>query len=155
MTLALSSKVFAQGQAIPAHCTGDGRDVSPSLEWRDPPQGTVSFALICDDPDAPRGTFTHWLLFNLPAQVKELAEGVPAEATLPNGAAQGKNDFGKSGYGGPAPPPGKPHRYYFKLFALERRLDLKPGSTKAQLQKAMEGHILAEAALMGIYGRQK
>jgi Raf kinase inhibitor-like YbhB/YbcL family protein len=153
MALELSSKGFAQGQPIPAHYTGDGSDLSPPLAWRDPPEGTVSFALICDDPDAPRGTFTHWLLFNLPAQVRELSEGIPAEGTLPNGAAQGKNDFGKAGYGGPAPPPGKPHRYYFKLFALGKRLDLKPGTTKAQLQKAMEGHILAEATLMGTYGR--
>jgi Raf kinase inhibitor-like YbhB/YbcL family protein len=118
-----------------------------------PAAGTQTFALICEDPDAPRGTFTHWILFNLPAQSRELSEGVPREATLPNGARQGTADFGKVGYGGPAPPPGKPHRYFFKLYALDRQLDLKPGATKAQVLAAMTGHILAEGQIMGKYAR--
>ena len=153
MTLQLSSTAFDEGQAIPREYTADGRNVSPPLQWQDPPAGTQSWALLCEDPDAPRGTFTHWLLFNLPTAARALAEGVPPETTLANGGLQGVNDFGKVGYGGPAPPPGKPHRYIFKLFALARSLDLQPGSTKAQLLTAMKGQVLAEGLLMGTYGR--
>jgi len=115
--------------------------------------GTRSFALVCDDPDAPRGTFTHWVVFNLPAESRELSEGVPAEATLPNGTCQGTNGFGKVGYGGPAPPPGKPHHYFFKLYALDGPLDLKPGATKDEVLAAARGHVLGEAQLMGLYAR--
>jgi len=123
------------------------------LRWSEPPSGTKSFALICDDPDAPRGTWVHWVLFNLPAQLRELQEGSPTTETLGNGAKQGKNDFGNVGYGGPAPPKGKPHRYSFKLYALDANVDLTPGATKAQLTNAMKGHILAEGQLAGNYGR--
>jgi Raf kinase inhibitor-like YbhB/YbcL family protein len=153
MTLELTSTAFPEGATIPERYTGDGRNVSPPLQWRDPPAGTRSLALICEDPDAPRGTFTHWVAFNLPAESRELAEGVPAEATLPNGTAQGTNDFGQVGYGGPSPPPGKPHRYCFKLYALDRPLDLQPGATRAQLLAALKGHVLGEAQLMGTYAR--
>jgi Raf kinase inhibitor-like YbhB/YbcL family protein len=153
MKIELTSTAFLEGQAVPRQSTGDGRNLSPPLQWRDAPAVTKTFALICEDPDAPRGTFTHWVLFNLPAELRELSEGVPAEATLPNGTVQGTNDFGKVGYGGPAPPPGKPHRYYFKLYALDRRLDLPAGATKDQLLAAMKGHILGEGQLMGKYGR--
>jgi Raf kinase inhibitor-like YbhB/YbcL family protein len=133
--------------------TGDGRDISPPLQWTEPPAGTKALALICEDPDAPRGTWTHWVIFNIPVGARALAENTPTSATQPNGAIQGKNDFGKSGYGGPAPPRGKPHRYIFRLFALDAALTLKPGATRQQLLAAVEGHILAEARLMGTYGR--
>lgn len=153
MNIELTSTAFQEGEAIPRHYTGDGKNVSPPLAWRAPPDGAQSLALICDDPDAPRKVWVHWVIFNLPAESRELSEHVPPEATLPNGAVQGTNDFGKAGYGGPAPPPGKPHRYFFKLYALDQLLDLRPGATKEQLLKAMEGHILAEGQLMGTYGR--
>ena len=123
------------------------------MRWSDPPPKTKSFALICDDPDAPRGTWVHWVLFNLPGDRRELGEAVPAQEVLPGGAKQVTNDFGKVGYGGPAPPPGKPHRYFFKLYALDTLLELAPGVTKDQLVAAMRGHVLAEGQLMGKYGR--
>lgn len=153
MSLALTSSAFQEGQTIPRHCTGDGHNVSPPLKWLDPPPNTRSFALICEDPDAPRGTFTHWVLFNLPAEMRELSEDFAREGSLPGAAAQGANDFGKTGYGGPAPPPGKPHRYYFKLYALDTQLDLKPSAHRSDVLAAMKGHILAEGQLMGTYGR--
>jgi Raf kinase inhibitor-like YbhB/YbcL family protein len=153
MALELTSAAFQGGQPIPRQYTGDGRNISPPLTWRDPPAGTRSLALVCEDPDAPRGTFTHWVAFNLPAESRELGEGVPAEPTLPNGTVQGTNDFGRAGYGGPKPPPGKPHRYVFQLYALDRPLDVPPGATKAQLLVAMKGHILGAAQLVGTYAR--
>jgi Raf kinase inhibitor-like YbhB/YbcL family protein len=153
MSIKLTSPAFQPGATIPKQYTGDGADRSPPLIWSDPPSGTKSLALICDDPDAPRGTWVHWVLFNLPATSRELEEGVPTTEVLDNGARQGKNDFGKIGYGGPAPPKGKSHRYFFKLYALDVSLELKVGATKAQLVDAMKGHILAEGELVGNYGR--
>jgi Raf kinase inhibitor-like YbhB/YbcL family protein len=153
MAIELSSTAFPQGATIPKQYTGDGADQSPPLAWTDPPAGSQCLALICDDPDAPRGTWVHWVLFNLPARTPGLEEAVPTTATLADGAKQGKNDFGNLGYGGPAPPKGKPHRYFFKLYALDAAVDLPSGATKAQLVDAMKGHILAQAELMGIYGR--
>ena len=153
MKIELSSTVFNEGASIPKQYTGDGKDISPPLRWSDPPPATKSFALICDDPDAPRGTWVHWVLFNLPGDQRDLEEAVPNQDVLANGAKQGKNDFGKVGYGGPAPPPGKPHRYFFKLYALDTPLNLAPGVTKSQLVAAMQGHVLAEGQLMGQYGR--
>jgi Raf kinase inhibitor-like YbhB/YbcL family protein len=147
----LTSTAFPEGGTIPKDYTGDGRDVSPPLTWSEVPDGTRSFALIGDDPDAPRGTWVHWVLYNLPADQRELTEGVPTDPTLPNGARQGKNDFNNTGYGGPAPPPGKPHRYFFKLYALDTTLNLPEGATKAQLEQAMKGHVLAQGQLMGKY----
>ncbi len=150
----LTSTAFAEAATIPESNTGAGQDISPPLRWSGAPGNTQSFALICDDPDAPRKEpWVHWVLFNLPASTHELPEGTPARATLANGAKQGKNDFGKIGYGGPAPPPGKPHRYYFKLYALDMVLNLKEGATKQELEQAMKGHILASGQLMGRYGR--
>jgi Raf kinase inhibitor-like YbhB/YbcL family protein len=149
----LSCSAFSDGSAIPKPFTCDGKDVSPALAWRGAPAGMKSFALICDDPDAPRGTWVHWVLFNIPADASDLAEGVPAAKTLPCGARQGTNDFRKIGYGGPCPPPGKPHRYFFKLYALDAVLELKEGASKQQLLEAMKGRILAETQLMGIYKR--
>jgi Raf kinase inhibitor-like YbhB/YbcL family protein len=153
MTIELSSPAFADGKAIPKAHTGDGDDTSPTLKWSEPPAPTKSFALICDDPDAPRGTWVHWVLFNLPGGVRDLEGAVTNKETLASGAKQGKNDFGKIGYGGPAPPRGKPHRYFFKLYALDGTVDLAAGATKAQLLDAMKGHVLAEGQLMGTYQR--
>jgi Raf kinase inhibitor-like YbhB/YbcL family protein len=153
MKIELTSTAFGAGENIPKQYTGDGKDVSPPLHWSDPPQGTKSLVLICDDPDAPRGTWVHWVLFNLPGDQRELEEGVPTQEALPSGATQGKNDFRKIGYGGPAPPPGKPHRYFFKLYALDLLLDLAPGAIQSEVVAAMQGHVLAEGQLMGRYGR--
>ena len=149
----LNSPAFTEGGTIPKPHTGDGKDLSPELHWTAAPAGTKSFGLICDDPDAPRGTWVHWVLFNLPADTAKLKEAVPPEKSLANGAKQGTNDFRKIGYGGPAPPPGKPHRYFFKLYALDGMLNLQEGATKQQLEAAMKGHILGEAQLMAKYGR--
>lgn len=153
MPLEVTSTAFREETTIPKQFTGDGADRSPPLRWSEPPPGTKSFVLICDDPDAPRGTWVHWVLFNLPPSARELEEGVPTKPTLDNGAKQGKNDFGNIGYGGPAPPKGKAHRYFFKLYALDATLDLSPGATKDQLLDAMKGHALAEGHLMDTYKR--
>jgi Raf kinase inhibitor-like YbhB/YbcL family protein len=149
----LTSSAFQEGSTIPKRYTGDGDDVSPPLQWSGAPEGTKSFALICDDPDAPRGTWVHWVLFNLPADRSELPEAVPTTGALEGGAKQGKNDFGNPGYGGPAPPRGKPHRYYFKVYALDGMLGLKEDATKGQLEDSMKGHIKAMGQLMGTYSR--
>jgi Raf kinase inhibitor-like YbhB/YbcL family protein len=149
----LQSTAFADGSPIPKKHTADGADVSPPLTWSEVPAGTQAFALICDDPDAPRGTWVHWVLYNLPADTTSLPEKMPAAKTLPNGAKHGANDFKKPGYGGPSPPPGKPHRYYFKLYALDAPLQLAEGATKAQVEQAMTGHILQQAQWMGTYVR--
>jgi Raf kinase inhibitor-like YbhB/YbcL family protein len=153
MSLQISSTAFAAGEVIPKKFTCDGPDVSPKLNWNVAPAKTQSFALIMDDPDAPVGTWVHWVLFDFPADTKELAEGIAKQEQLSNGARQGRNDFGNVGYGGPCPPPGKPHRYFFKLYALDAKLNLKPGATKADVERAMKGHILAQTELMGRYGR--
>src|SRR5712691_12932499 len=153
MPLQISSTAFSAGETIPKKFTCDGPDVSPKLSWSDPPVNSQSFALIMDDPDAPAGTWVHWVLYDVPRDTKELPEAVPKQEQLPSGARQGRNDFGKIGYGGPCPPPGKPHRYFFKLYALDSKLNLKVGATKADVERAMKGHILAQAELIGKYGR--
>lgn len=153
MDIKITSPVFEDGGLIPAKYTCDGQDISPPLQWEQVPQGTKSIALICDDPDAPIGTFVHWVLFNLPTETKELSENIPADRTLPNGARQGTNDFGKIGYGGPCPPSGT-HRYFFKIYALDAKLDLAAGASKQELLKAMEGHILGQGQIIGKYKRQ-
>ena len=149
----LTSTAFVAGKPIPAKYTCDGADMSPSLKWSEAPAGTKGFALICDDPDAPMGTWVHWVIYGLRASMKELPEMVAATEVLPDGAKQGLNDSRCVGYGGPCPPPGGPHRYYFKLYALDSELPLAPRATKRDLLRAMSGHILAEAQLMGTYGR--
>ncbi len=149
----IKSPAFEAGGLIPPKYTCDGQDISPPLSWTNVPDHTKSLALICDDPDAPMGTWVHWVIFNLPADLKELPENTPFQKTLQNGAKQGKNDFRKIGYGGPCPPSGT-HRYFFKLYALDTALNLEAGITKADLLKAMEGHILAESPLMGKYKRR-
>jgi Raf kinase inhibitor-like YbhB/YbcL family protein len=153
MALEISSRSFASGGNIPQRFTCDGEDVSPELHWGEPPAETKSFALIADDPDAPVGTWVHWVLFNLPAATRSLSEGVPKQDALKNGGLHGRNDFRKIGYGGPCPPPGKPHRYFFKLYALDTALNLKAGATKVDVERAMKGHILAQGEWMGRYGR--
>ena len=153
MAFTISSSSFQNGANIPKKFTCDGTDVSPELRWSSPPAGTQSFALIADDPDAPVGTWTHWVLFDLPAETTSLPENVAKVEELPTGGRQGRNDFRKIGYGGPCPPPGKPHRYFFKLYALDTRLNLKPGASKQEIEQAMQGHILGKAELMGKYQR--
>jgi Raf kinase inhibitor-like YbhB/YbcL family protein len=154
MTLQLTTPAFKPGADIPAQCTCDGSDTSPALSWNTPPERTQSFALVVEDPDAPGRTWVHWVLYDLPATERELPEGVPPESALPSGARQGRNDFGTIGYGGPCPPPGPGHRYYFKLYALDRTLELRAGATRAQLDRSMRGHILAHAELVGRYRRR-
>jgi Raf kinase inhibitor-like YbhB/YbcL family protein len=139
---------------IPAHYTADGDDVTPPLDWHDAPEGTKTFALICDDPDAPGGTFVHWVVYNIPSNVTVFPEAFPSLKSLPNGTKQGTTDFGGVGYRGPAPPSGV-HRYFFKLYALNTALELEAGATKAQLEKMMQRRIVGEAQLMGKYQRQK
>ncbi len=153
VSLQISSAAFSAGETIPKKFTCDGPDVSPQMKWNDPPANAQSIALIMDDPDAPAGTWVHWMLYDLPASTRELSEGVAKQEQLPSGARQGRNDFGKIGYGGPCPPPGKPHRYFFKLYALDTKLGSKAGATKADVERAMKGHILAQAELIGKYGR--
>ncbi len=153
-TFYLSSDAFLNGDLIPIRHTCEGRDLSPPLTWGDPPGGTQSFALVCEDPDAPRGIWVHWVLYNLPAQVRGLPQGVEPDPELADGSRQGRNDFGRLGYGGPCPPPGRgPHRYYFRLYALDTLLTLPPGATRADLLAAMDGHVLATAELMGRFER--
>ncbi len=153
MAFELTSSAFAQGETIPVRYTCDGDDVSPPLEWGDPPEGTQSFALANDDPDAPAGIWDHWILFNLPGEARSLPEGVPSDAELPDGSRQGQNSWRRLGYGGPCPPSGT-HRYFFKLYALDTTLDLASGANKKQLLQAMEGHILGQAELIGVYSRE-
>jgi Raf kinase inhibitor-like YbhB/YbcL family protein len=149
----MTSAAFAAGDAIPPEYTCDGPDLSPPLAWAAPPEGTQSLSLIADDPDAPGKTWVHWVLYDLPPGRRELSEGLPPQETLPEVGTQGRNDFGNIGYGGPCPPGSKPHRYFFKLYALDVKLDLPPGATKSQVLEAMSGHVLAEAELMGSYER--
>ncbi len=152
--LALFCPAFANGGLIPARHTRDGLNVSPALEWAHAPSRTRSFALICDDPDAPFGTWAHWVLWNLPRATTCLPEAVEKNQLLPGDTQAGRNDFGTNNYGGPAPPLGKPHRYFFKLYALDTTLALEPGSKKSALEIAMAGHVLAEGLWMGVYQRE-
>ena len=149
----LQTPAFKPGSDLPRKFTCEGADASPALDWSGPPPSTQSFALIVDDPDAPGGAWVHWVVYDLPASARQLPEGVPQADDLPDGGRQGVNDFGKPGYGGPCPPPGKPHRYFFKLYALDKRLDLGAGATKKAVEQAMKGHILARTELVGRYGR--
>jgi Raf kinase inhibitor-like YbhB/YbcL family protein len=153
MSLTISSSSFPNGGDIARKYTCDAVDVSPQLSWTEPPAGTKTFALLVDDPDAPVGNWNHWTIWNLPASLRTLAEGVSKDTRLSDGSEQGRNDFGKTGYNGPCPPAGKPHRYYFKLFALDVKLDLKAGAKKKDLEAAIKGHVLAQTEWMGKYGR--
>ncbi|MGH9777984.1 MAG: YbhB/YbcL family Raf kinase inhibitor-like protein [Candidatus Acidiferrales bacterium] len=153
MAFEIKSSAFAKGGDIPRKFTCDAQDVSPALNWSEPPKGTLSFALIMDDPDAPVGTWVHWVLYDLPATARSLPEGALKDALAADGAQLGKNSWDRLGYGGPCPPPGPAHRYFFKLYALDGKTNVRPGATKAELEKAMQGHILAQAELMGRYKR--
>jgi Raf kinase inhibitor-like YbhB/YbcL family protein len=144
---------FAHQSPIPARFTADGADLSPALAWTGDPSGAAGFALIVDDPDAPVGLWVHWVAYDLPGQSRELKEGQPKTPELPGGGRQGKNSWGRLGYNGPAPPPGKPHRYFFKLFALSASTGLLPGATRSELERAMSGKVLGEAQWMGTYRR--
>lgn len=152
--LQIESAAFRAGDTIPKRYTCDGADVSPPLSWSAPPKETKQLVLICDDPDAPRGTWVHWVLFGLPADTSSIPEGVPKKDDVLAGAKQGQNDFRRIGYGGPCPPRGMgPHRYFFKLYAVDLLTDIPAGATKAEIMRMIKGHILAEGRLMGRYGR--
>ena len=151
--LELKSDAFEQGETIPKKYTCDGNDISPRLSWGQPPEGTRELVLICDDPDAPVGTWDHWVLYGLAPDTVGLPEGVPTTKEIERGGLQGKNSWGNIGYGGPCPPRGPAHRYFFRLYAIDKTLDLKPGATKKDVLKAIEGHILAQGELMGKYAR--
>ena len=150
----LKSQAFQPGAMIPAKYTCDGEDVSTPLNWSDPPSGTQSFALVSDDPDAPVGIWVHWVVWNIPSSARALEENLPKTASLPNGAKQGTTDFRQVGYGGPCPPSGT-HRYFFKVYALDTTLNLPASTTKKELEKVMQSHILAQAELMGKYHRRR
>ena len=154
MKIKITSAAFSEGQFIPAKYTRDGKEISPPLKWNSAPKETRSIALICDDPDAPGKAWVHWVLYNLPAETIGLPENFPDDETLEDGTRQGVTDFGKTGYGGPCPPPGKAHRYYFRIYALDKKIDAVPIMDKESLQKEMAGHIIAEGQLMGKYQRK-
>lgn len=154
MSIEVTSSAFTEGSAIPVRHTCDGEDVSPPLSWSGVPQETRGLALISDDPDAPGGTWVHWVYYAIPADANGLPEGIADTESLPDGAMQGRNDFKRTGYGGPCPPKGSPHRYLFKLYGLDAQLDFAPGATKSELLGAMDGHILAQGQLMGTYQRR-
>jgi|SRR5436309_5781644 len=148
----IESAAFAPDSLIPSVHTCDGKDLSPPLSWSEPPQGTRSFALICDDPDAPMGTWVHWIAWNIPPGSGGLSQGIPKSGELTDGTRMGTNDFRRLGYGGPCPPSGT-HRYFFRLFALDQVLELPAGATRMELEHAMLGHVLAQAEIMGKYRR--
>lgn len=152
MTLTLSSPAFAPGKPIPDEYSCKGRNMSPALAWSGAPSNTASYALILDDPDAPSGTFTHWVIYNIPAISKGLAQAIAPTPTFDDGTAQGNNSGNRRYYEGPCPPSGT-HRYFFRLYALDARLDLPAGATAAELRAAMQGHILAQGELMGTFSK--
>jgi Raf kinase inhibitor-like YbhB/YbcL family protein len=154
VAMILMSNAFKDNENIPARYTCDGEDISPALEWRGAPEDTMSYAIIVDDPDAYPGAFTHWIIFDIPDHITKLREAIPTKPQLPDGSLQGKNDFGRIGYGGPCPPHGDPHHYQFTLYALDRILDLREGASKRQMVDSMKGHILAQVRITGLYGRE-
>jgi len=157
MELSISTTAFEEGKSFPIVNTCDGDDLSPTLNWDGVPKGTISFALVLDDPDAPNappnGSFTHWIVYNIPADLNRLDQIVPIQKNLDNGALQGQNDFGKIGYGGPCPPEGEEHRYFFRLYALDRKLAPEPAYVRSQIDEEIKGHVLAEASYQGVYRR--
>jgi Raf kinase inhibitor-like YbhB/YbcL family protein len=153
MSITLTSPAFSEGGVIPKRNAGDGDNLSPALSWSGYPVTTKCFVILVEDPDAPSGMFTHWILCNLPPEVNRLPEGLPEKPKLPGIGFHGMNDARNTGYYGPCPPPGKPHRYFFKIFALDQTLDLPSGRASAQVQKAMQDHILDTGSLMGTYRR--
>jgi Raf kinase inhibitor-like YbhB/YbcL family protein len=150
MNFSITSEAFRDGATIPAEYTCDGRTISPPLQWSEPPSGTECFVLIVDDPDAPGGTFNHWILFNIPPSSRGIHKG----ALIEGGILEGRTSYGRKGWGGPCPPRGPAHHYHFKIFALDNRLALKAGASRQQIDGAIKGHILAEATLTGLYQRK-
>ena len=150
MSLKLISRAFDNGSAIPDKYSKSGGNISPPMSWTDVPEGTKGLALIVEDPDAPSGSFSHWVVYHIPPASTGLNEGIPAEPNLPGGALQGRNGFGEMGYGGPQPPAGT-HRYFFHLYALNTELKLPAGVSRGELDRALQGHVLAETQLMGHY----
>ena len=153
MGINLISDVFDDGDIIPSKHTCDDKNISPPLRWDLLPEHTLSFAILCEDPDAPMGTWTHWIIFNIPPNVMELSAGIKNEEKLPNGIEQGINDFGYAGYGGPCPPEGGEHRYFFRIYALDTTLNIGPGAKRNEFLRALNENVLDEGQLMGIYGR--
>jgi Raf kinase inhibitor-like YbhB/YbcL family protein len=151
--ISISSDAFNDGSSLPVEHTCDGEDRSPALSWDTVPASRQSITLIADDPDAPGKTWVHWVIYNIPANSSGLPPGVPKDKSLDDGSLQGKNDFGRIGYNEPCPPPGKAHRYFFKVYALDTTLSLKSGAIKSQLEVTMSGHILAQGEMIGKYGR--
>lgn len=153
MTFELKSTAFVHEGEIPKKHTCDGPDVSPALTWGEAAPGAKSLVLVMDDPDAPAGTWVHWVLYDLSPTARSLPEGLAKDPELKDGSRQGKNDFGRTGYGGPCPPRGPAHRYFFRMYALDTKLSLRPGVSRAEVDKAMKGHVLTQAELMGRYKR--
>lgn len=154
MDLELTSTAFDSGERIPTRYTCEGADVSPPLAWRGAPPETESLVLICDDPDSTNGPWSHWVLYDIPVDKDGLEEGVATDAQLPWGGVQGRNDFGNPGYGGPCPsPPGSTHHYRFRLYALDEALNMPPGAARQQVLERIQGHILDQTELMGLYAR--
>jgi Raf kinase inhibitor-like YbhB/YbcL family protein len=149
----IASTAFQEGGEIPKKFTCEGEDLSPPLHWANPPRGTQSFVLIAEDPDAPSGTWFHWVVYDLPARARELPEDVPKQAEVPGGGVQGQNSFGRIGYGGPCPPPGSAHHYFFNLYALDTTLNLRPGAAKEEVVTSAKGHVLGDAQFMGLFKR--
>jgi Raf kinase inhibitor-like YbhB/YbcL family protein len=155
MDFKLTSTSFEAGQTIPTRYTCEGDDISPQLSWTGTPPGTRSLALICEDPDAPRGLFTHWVLYNMPSDQTQLPEALESDERTATGRIQGRNDFGNTGYGGPCPPHGdQPHRYFFRLYALSKLLPVTLGTTRQQILDQMQGAVLAQTEWMGTFGRR-
>ena len=153
MALVLSSSAFKDQEQIPRKYTGDGADLSPPLSWEGVPENAKGLVLICDDPDAPAGTWDHWILYDITPGATNLEEGIPSGEVVPGIGKQGRNDFGNLSYGGPAPPRGKPHRYFFRLFAVDAPTGLRPGATKDKVLSAIKDHTLAKTELVGLYSR--
>lgn len=153
MAMSIMSPAFTDGSAIPKKYSCDGSDLSPPLSWTGVPANAKSLTLIMDDPDAPMGTWVHWVMWNIPPNMTSLPEGISKDGSLSDGSKQGKNSWPKTGYGGPCPPTGKPHRYFFKLYALDTLLTISENANSATLQNAMSGHVIAQAQTMGTYGR--
>ncbi len=151
MAFNITTTAFEYGASIPQKHTCEGDNTSPPLRWDESPKGTITYALIMEDPDAPGGTFTHWIVYNIPGDATELEKIIPIEKHLDNKAIQGKNDFGKIGYGGPCPPKGEEHRYYFKIFALKKKIAPESANKREDFYEAIEGSVLDEAMYMGRY----
>jgi hypothetical protein len=154
MGITITSMAFAAGKSIPVKFTGQGMNISPDLTWSGAPPSVKSYVLVCDDPDAPGGRWVHWTMWNIPSSATSLPEGVAGDATLLDGSIQGITSFGRRGYGGPMPPKGNAHHYYFRMYALDALLTLDASASRAQLDEAMRGHVLSQGQLMGTYQRQ-